>query len=195
MAAVDFGFKDDNVVTFLAKDPSTGIYYLYDELVHSETDASVIALSVKPRQHGYIPMIWPPDGDAERGAGATLISIYRNAGVITTDVQTRNYVLDPTGTNRSISAGITFIRELMRDGLLKIHPSCKGFLKEFDLYSYDKNGKFIDKNNHATDSLRYCITALDKYGVSEAEAKKGKATEVSRDEWASYRDDMYDEAY
>lgn len=190
MAAVDFGFKDDNVVTFMAKDPSTGIYYLYDELVHSETDASIIAMAVKPRQHGYIPMIWPPDGDAERGAGQTLISIYRNNGVLTTDAQTRNYVLDPTGTNRSISAGITFIRELMRDGLLRISPACKGFLKEFDLYSYDKNGKFVDKNNHATDSLRYCITALDKFGVSENDSKKGKANEVSREEWSGFSEEF-----
>lgn len=171
MCGIDFGMKDTNVVTFVAKDPDTETYYFYDEMCHTETEATYIAHELKSKQLGYIPCIYPADGDAERGLGNTYATIYRNAGCIFTSEQARNWYYDPTGKDRTIQPGVLFIRELMQQGRLKVSPKCTEFLKEFDLYSYDKNGKFIDKNNHATDSLRYCLMAIDKFGKSEKDSK------------------------
>ena len=151
LAAIDFGMRDTNVVTFGAYDEETQIYYVYDEMLHTNTDAAIIALSVKTKQNGYIPMIYPADGDAERGVGTTYAQIYKNAGCILTNEQARNWELDKEGKDRTIGPGIAFIRQLMLEGRLKISPTCTGFLKEMDQYSYDDKGKFIDKNNHSVD--------------------------------------------
>nr|UYL16517.1 MAG: terminase large subunit [Caudoviricetes sp.] len=171
MSAADLGYRDDMVFSFMALDPDTGTYYMYDEMVYSDTDAIICARGVKPLQQGYIPMILPADGDSERGLGATYRSIFKDAGLTVLNEQARNWYYDETGGDRSIKAGIIYMRELMMAGKLKIHPKCTGFLKEFSLYSYDKNGKFIDKDNNAIDSWRYCLMAIDKFGKSEKDSK------------------------
>lgn len=59
----------------------------------------------------------------------------------------------------SITFGIDFIR---RNEII-IHPSCKNFLREIQLYQYltDKNGLYInkprDKDNHLIDAMRYAL--------------------------------------
>lgn len=176
LCAIDFGFRDPNVVLFGTKDPETGIYYVYDELMHTDTDIKDIAPLVQRKQKGYIPLIWPLDGKAERGLGKTLIEQYKDYHVITTDDYTANWNMDPEGKNRSIAPGIMFIRQLMKDNLLYISPTCVTVLREFDTYSYDENGKFVDKDNHAIDCLRYLLTAIDKFGKTKLEnASTGQA--------------------
>lgn len=169
LCAIDFGFRDTNVVLFCAKDPLTGIYYIYDELSHNNTDIKDIAPLVMRKQNGYIKMVWPVDGKAERGMGSTLIEQYREYNVLTTDEYSANWNMDSEGKNRSISPGIMFIRRLMKENLLYISPTCETLLKEFDLYAYNDQGKFIDKNNHAIDCLRYVLTGIDKFGTSQSE--------------------------
>lgn len=44
LAAIDFGMRDTNVVMFGAYDDDTKTYYLYDEMLHNNTDAAIIAL-------------------------------------------------------------------------------------------------------------------------------------------------------
>lgn len=151
MSAADLGFSDDMAFTFAAKDPDTGIYYMYAEKGFTQTDAAICAGGVLPLQKGFIPMILPTDGDSERGLGATYRSIFKAHGLKVLDQQARNWFYDPEGKDRAIKPGIMFMRQLMKEGRLKVHPSCTGFLKEFSLYSYDKDGKFIDKDNHYVD--------------------------------------------
>lgn len=189
MSAADLGFSDDMAFTFMALDPDTGTYYLYDEVGYTQTDAIICARGVKPYQQGYIPMILPADGDSERGLGATYRSIFKDAGLTVLDEQARNWYYDDMGNDRSIKAGIIYMRELMMAGKFKIHPKCAGFLKEFGLYSYDKNGKFIDKHNHFCDSVRYCLMAIDKFGISEQEGRsKGNSTYGGYNSWSDYAD-------
>ena len=176
MSAADLGYKDDMAFTFIAKDPKTGIHYLYKERGYTQTDAVICASGVKPLQEGFIPMILPADGDSERGLGDTYRSIFKSAGLIMTEEQARNWHYDPTGKDRAIKPGIIYMRELMQAGLFKVHPSCANFLREYSLYSYDTNGKFIDKDNHYIDSARYCLMAIDKFGVSETDHKSKDKT-------------------
>lgn len=191
MSAADLGYNDDMVFSFIAKDESTGTYYLYDELSYTQTDAIICASGVRPMQQNYIPMILPTDAKSERGLGATYQSIFEGAGLILCKEQARNWYFDSTGKDRTIKPGIIFMRELMLAGKLKVHPRCTGFLKEFSLYSYDENGKFIDKDNHYIDSFRYNIMAIDKFGVSEQDyITKGNKRVISTKQWDNYFDDQ-----
>lgn len=173
LCAIDFGFRDDTVIIFGAEDPATNTIYIYDEITRNETDIPEIAPLIVSRQKQYIPMVFPADGNAERGLGKTFIGLYRDCGVLTTDHIAANWLFDPEGKDRSISTGILHIRNLMKDKKLFIDPKCTQLLKEFDLYSYNDQGKFIDKNNHAIDSMRYMVMSLDKFGKTENESKRG----------------------
>ncbi|MHB4774360.1 terminase large subunit domain-containing protein [Klebsiella pneumoniae] len=187
MAAADLGYSDDMVFSFIAYNPDDGMYYLYDELSYTKTDAIICAAGVRPMQHGYVPMILPQDCMAERGLGATYQSIFEGAGLVLTKEYARNWHIDPTGKDRTVKSGILFMRELMLTGKLKVHPKCTGFLKEFSLYSYDEDGKFIDKDNHFIDSFRYNITAINKFGVSEYDHEtRGTNKVISTNEWSKY---------
>lgn len=64
----------------------------------------------------------------------------------------------------SIKVGIEKIRELLKQGKLKIHNNCENLIWEFETYSYankkdmrnaDENP--IKENDHALDALRYAI--------------------------------------
>lgn len=188
MSAADLGFKDDMAFTFMAKDPSTGIYYLYAEKGFTQTDAIICAQGVKPMQEGFIPMILPTDGDSERGLGATYRSIFEGAGLIVTEAQARNWMIDPEGKDRTIKSGVMMMRQLMKEGRFFVHPSCAGFLREFNLYSYDKDGKFLDKDNHYCDSVRYCLMAIDKFGVSKYAADHRSSSSLTQSDWQAYFD-------
>lgn len=187
MAAADLGYKDDMVLSFMAKDPSTGIYYMYDELSYTQTDAILCASGVRPMQHGYIPMILPTDAKSERGLGSTYQSIFEGAGLVLTKEYARNWYYDPEGKDRAIKPGIVFMRELMLSGKLKVHPRCTGFLREFSLYSYDDDGKFLDKDNHFIDSYRYNLMAIDTFGISELDSlNNNKSKAISTQQWEQH---------
>lgn len=187
VSSIDFGFRDTNVIQFFAKDPNTKILYMYDEIWHNDTDAAIIAIQAKERQHGYIQMVWPPDGEAEKGTGVTLMDIYKKAGVLATDRHAANYMLDPEGKDRSITSGLAYLRDMMLKGLFKVHPKCENFLKEFDLYSYGENGKPIDKYNHSIDCCRYGTQAIERYGRTP----DYNQTTVSTQEWVEYTQEIY----
>lgn len=171
LCSIDFGYRDPTAILFIALDHITGTYYVYDEVFEMETDIHDIAPKIVSRQHKYIPMVYPADGLAERGLGTTFIKMYEECGVIITDKIAANWEFDQEGKDRSISTGIIHIRNLMKDRKLFIDPKCVNLLKEFDLYSYNDHGKFIDKDNHFIDSMRYNIMSLKKFGVSEKDGK------------------------
>lgn len=182
LCSIDFGFRDPTAILFVALDTSTSTYYVYDEVGVTETDIPEIAPKIVSRQEKYIPMVYPADGLAERGLGTTFIKMYEECGVIVTDQKAANWNLDPTGKDRSISTGILHIRNLMKDRKLFISPRCTNLLREFDIYSYDDDGKFIDRDNHFIDSLRYNVMSLEKFGVSQIKKQNSSGGSYIPDE-------------
>lgn len=190
MAACDIGFQDDFVVHFGAENPETGELWVYDEMTFKQTDAVLIASAVKAKQQGYIPLMMPRDAKFERGLGTTFQKIFRDAGCLMTNELAANWRLQPDGKNIAISPGIMYLRDLMQKTLFKITHKAELFLKEFDMYSYGNDGKFKDKYNHSIDTARYLSQGIGMYGVSENDHKKGRATEVSRDEWQGFSEEF-----
>lgn len=187
MAACDIGFQDDFVVHFGAEDPNTGELWIYDEMTFKQTDAVLIANAVKAKQQGYIPLMMPQDAKFERGLGTTFQKIFREAGCIVNEELAANWRLQSDGKNKSIAPGIMYLRDLMAKAMFKITFRAELFLKEFDMYSYDNNGKFKDKWNHSIDTARYLSQGIQMFGVSEQDYRNGKATEVTAIDWENYR--------
>jgi phage terminase large subunit len=59
----------------------------------------------------------------------------------------------------SIVAGIMFVKQLLRENRLFIHPDCKSLIREFDMYVWsDKKANIPeDEYNHGLDALRYAL--------------------------------------
>ena len=188
LAACDIGFQDDFVVQFGATDPDTGELWVYDEMTFQQTDAVIIANAVKAKQSGYIPLLMPQDAKFERGLGTTFQKIFRDAGCIVNHELAANWHLQADGKNKNIAPGIMHLRDLMVKTLFKVTYKADLFLKEFDMYSYDNNGKFKDKYNHSIDCCRYLSQGIGRFGVSEKENQQGKDTDVSSAEWQEFYD-------
>jgi phage terminase large subunit-like protein len=170
LISIDLGFQDNCVISHLAEHPINKELWLVQEKVFSQTDAVIIASFVRSMQQGFIPLLLPKDAKFERGLGETYQSIFKGEGCIVVNELAANWRLQPNGKNSSISAGIMYLRDLMQKGLFKVTQTATEFLKEFDLYSYNEQGKFIDKHNHAIDSVRYGSQGISRFGVSKLEA-------------------------
>ena len=58
----------------------------------------------------------------------------------------------------SIQSGISKMKDLFKQGKLRIHKNCTNLISELEMYSYDEDSeKPIDEDNHAIDALRYVV--------------------------------------
>ena len=65
-------------------------------------------------------------------------------------------------------SGISLIKDLMLQNKLVISERCNKLFWELDNYQKDERGKFIKKNDHLIDCLRY-ILAADYYSLEDVE--------------------------
>ena len=173
LMSIDFGYsKDANVVLTVFRDGVSGCFYVMNEKVDHEREAYSIALEVRSMQksNGAV-LVWPRDGAQNRGFGKTIIEVYKENGVHTTSIPFNNADIDPDN-GIGIEIGVIYLRELMLKGMLKIHPSCSNLIKELGLYSYDNKGKFIDRDNHSIDALRYAICGFNVFAKTHIEDKE-----------------------
>lgn len=64
--------------------------------------------------------------------------------------------------HRPVQEGLDQVVHRARTGRLKIHRSCVNLIRECGCYSYDKDGKPADADNHACDALRYLVRGIDR---------------------------------
>jgi len=97
--------------------------------------------------------------------------------------------------------GITLIKDIMLSGKIVISDRCRKLWWELDNYQTDDKGKFVKKNDHLVDCLRY-ILAASYYTLNESEHTNPEKDEMWRgarieddfpslkgaDEWESEQD-------
>ena len=193
IAGIDIGYTTDPTAgVWVAKDPSTGIYYVYDEYGDVENNSWHASQHV-PHFHakgcGKIPIIYDSAARAKVGAHGKGISemwvemglnvlpkSFRNPPWLTTGKTTSSY--------KDLSLGLTHIYELMATGKIKIHSrNCPNFWREFRKYSYDDKGNPSEKDNHWMDAFRYAIMS-GEMGLMEV---------VANDFFGSFRDRSFDD--
>lgn len=156
---LDFGWNKTAVI-WGAKDPETGVLYLYSEYYFGQSAPYVHAHAIKQRGF-WIPGICDPRGDksSERD-GSKLIDEYRSLG------------LELVPGDNSIKSGIARVLGLMDAGLLKVTYNLENWLKEFRVYRYDsKNPNDIARNqaDHLMDATRYLVSMFDSVAISAQE--------------------------
>jgi len=172
ICGVDVGFTTDPTAgIFVAQDPSTKKYYVYDE--YGDVNNNVWHAS----QHvGHlirkgcqeIPVIYDSAARARVGAtGKAVTELWEEMGlnVLPHSFSNPKHLTKhhSASSYKSISVGLIRIYELMATGMLKVHSrACPNFWREFRSYSYDEKGNPSEKDNHWMDAFRYAIMSAEK---------------------------------
>lgn len=155
---MDFGWHNTAAV-FIAKNPATGVYYIYDEYKRGNVVADLHANAImKPSRAGtWMKGGCDPAGNKREADGSTYISTYRALG------------LKLVPGVAKIAVGTQFIYSLMEAGLLKIQRHCTKLLAELRSYQYDeKNPNQIndDQDDHELAAMKYGFSVFDKIAKS-----------------------------
>lgn len=155
---LDFGWNT-TAALWGAKDPATGIIYLYSEYYLGEKIPEIHALAIKAKGN-WIPGICDPSGGGRSADGTLIRDLYANAG------------LELIPGENAIVAGIARNLSLFETGQLKVFSTLEYFLQEWRVYRYDsKNPNEPAKNqrDHLMDALKYLTSLFDWIATSECD--------------------------
>jgi phage terminase large subunit len=166
---VDFGWSSPTAVLFINVLPNEDVQ-VWGELGRRETSMPQIALDIKNRTRGMgldvykrkvdaVPTLigCDPAGDARsESLGTSSVEELRNIFSYNAVKYRRNYP-------GIIQDGINQIRKWLRNGKLKIDPSCTNLIQAFEMYRYpDPKGDIQSEqplkdgiSDHWIDALRY----------------------------------------
>lgn len=143
--ALDFGFHC-TAVLWGAKDPNTGILYIYSEYyMQQHQTAQVHALNIRAKGD-WIKGLCDPSGGGRQDDGRMLKDLFEAEG------------LDLLPADNSLIAGITRNCNMFENGTLKIFDHLEMTRQEFRLYRFDEkkpNEPARNQKDHAMDCLRY----------------------------------------
>jgi phage terminase large subunit-like protein len=160
---LDFGWQCTAAI-WGAKDPTTGILYLYGEYYRGQQAPFVHASSILARGRYIIGAPDPAGGGTNQKDGSNLINEYINSGL--------NLAIDFNGksmADNTVNAGIGRILNMLETGMLKVCYNLENWLKEFRVYRYDpKDPNRVARNqqDHLMDATRYLISIFDQIAVS-----------------------------
>ena len=148
-AGMDVGWNWTGAI-WTAKDPDTGITYLYDVYKAGQKEPFAHSHAIKARGE-WMPIAIDP---AARGRGQkdglTLFDEYLDLG------------LDLVKADNTREAGIYKVWQMLSTGQLKVFSTCSAWLAEYRIYRRDENGKIVKENDHLMDCTRYNVmTGLD----------------------------------
>lgn len=130
---------------FLAQNPDTGVWYLFDEYYGRKQLPPVHADRIKTIAGDWMVGAIDPASKGTSGSdGEQLLMHYRKLGL----------KLRPA--DNAVETGITKVWSLLAAGKLKIFPHCHNFLNEYVLYRREKD-KIVKVDDHLMDALRYAI--------------------------------------
>ncbi len=145
-----------------ARDPDTGVYYLYSEAYSGETHPAVFASGIKARGD-WINGVVDPASRQTRDDGLRILDLYTMEG-LNLDI-----------ADHSIEAGIYKTGQMLESGQLKIFSTLKNWLSEYRIYRRDEKGKIVKSDDHLMDCTRYwAMSGLDVMTTKpdpDAEAK------------------------
>jgi hypothetical protein len=145
---MDVGWNRTAVV-WGARDPGTGVIYLYSEHYQSMGEPPSHAQAIRARGAWIPGVIDPSCLGSSQIDGRTLMDLYRELGLN----------LQP-GVN-AVEAGITEMWNLLVSGQLKVMASLTNWFREFRKYHRDDkgSGKIVKRDDHLMDATRYLIVS------------------------------------
>lgn len=141
---MDVGWRM-TAVAFLAQNPDTGVWYMYDEYYQGGQPPEIHASRIKAVASDWMNGVIDPASN-KRGEddGQQLMRQYKALG------------LRLSFANNAVEAGLTTVWSLLAAGKLKVFANCYNFFNEYILYRREK-GLIVKENDHLMDALRYGI--------------------------------------
>lgn len=158
---LDVGWRKTAAV-WCAKDPETGVKYLYAEYARGEASASLHAEAIKVRGE-WIPGAIDP---ASRGRSQ------RDGGQLMQDYLLKGLKLEPAVN--AVEAGLHEVWSQMDTGQLKVFSTLRSWFEEFRVYRRDDKGKVVKANDHLMDATRYTVVGFD--GAARAKPPQHETT-------------------
>lgn len=155
---MDFGWHATAVI-WIAKDPVTGIMYVYDEYKRGEVIPAMHAMAIKSRGE-WIPGLCDPSKGGRNSDGSLWIEEYYKLGL----------KLNP-GQN-AIAPGVGAILGALESGKLKFMYTCEKLINEVRMFRYSEKDPDViarDQEDHLLDALKYDFMTFDYYAISQAD--------------------------
>ncbi len=142
VAGVDFAYSHACAVLSIKKD-TNGVYWVTDEFYKTQqTDLKIAEYVSSQGFERVYPDPAQPQGIAElERHGVNCYEVIKSAD--------------------SVEKGISRVRELLKQGKVKVHNSCVNTITEFETYARDDKGKIIKEGDDAMDALRYVIMTME----------------------------------
>lgn len=149
--ALDVGWNRTAAI-WGARDPASGIVYLYSEHYMGHEPPSVHASAIKARGDWIIGACDPAAEKAiSQADGVAMLELYNQEG------------LDLVKADNTVEAGIWKIQQLLSSGQLKVFSTLQNFFSEYRVYRRDERGIVVKKNDHLMDAMRYLIMTGTSY--------------------------------
>jgi hypothetical protein len=132
-------------VVWGARDPASGVMYLYSEHYQGKGEPASHAQAIRARGDWILEVIDPACLGSSQGR--TLMQVYGKLGLH----------LGPA--ENAVEAGITEVWNLLVSGRLKVMASLTNWFWEFRKYHRDDkgSGKTVKRDDHLMDATRYLI--------------------------------------
>lgn len=143
---MDVGWNKTAVI-WGAKDPATGIIYLYSEHYQGQGEPASHAMAIKSRGEWIPGVIDPASEGRSQVDGRQLLNMYEKLGL----------KVEPA--DNSVETGIKEVWQLLVSGKLKVLSHLFNFLSEFRKYHRDDKGqgKIVKRFDHLLDACRYFV--------------------------------------
>lgn len=145
---MDVGWNRTAVI-WGARDPGSGVLYLFSEHYQGQGEPASHAQAVRARGEWIPGVIDPACLGSSQIDGRQLMQVYSDLGL----------KLQPAVN--AVESGITEVWQLLVAGRLKVFSSCQNWLREFRKYHRDDkgNGKIVKRDDHLMDASRYLIVS------------------------------------
>ncbi len=145
---MDVGWNRTAVV-WGARDPGSGVTYLYSEHYQGQGEPASHAHAILGREPWIPGVIDPACLGSSQIDGRTLMNIYRELG------------LQLYPAVNAVEAGITEVWNLLVSAHLKVMANLTNWLREFRKYHRDDkgSGKIVERDDHLMDATRYPVAS------------------------------------
>lgn len=145
--ALDVGVRITAAV-WIARDPDTGIHYVYQEYSREDAPYSIHAAAIKDRGEWISGVVDPAADQRNQVDGERMIDNYRRAGLKLVEAE------------NSVNSGLEDLLDALISGKLKIFETCTVLIRQMRLYRRVKSKtgdqvKILKKDDHCVDCLRY----------------------------------------
>ena len=163
--AMDVGWKR-TAALWGAKNPDTGITYLYAEYYRGQAEPPIHAMGIKARGEWIPGVIDPAAMGGGQDDGKQLAVQYKGLG------------LDLDLADNTVESGLHEVWTGLSTGTIKVFKSLQHWRTEYRMYHRDEKGRLVKDNDHLMDCSRYLVMS----GM-----KRAKINRVEKEALFEYR--------